>query len=90
MEEGRRKKEEGRGKKEEGWVAAQRGYRRLIAWQKSQALASSVYVALRQERLPHWLEDQVGLGLWFCDADVGEVLRVHADILAHFGCRLTL
>jgi len=72
MEEGRRKKEEGRGKKEEGWVAAQRGYRRLIAWQKSQALASSVYVALRQERLPHWLEDQVGRSAGSVHANIAE------------------
>ncbi len=64
--------EEGRGKKEEGLVAAQRGYRRLIAWQRSQDLASSLYKALRRERLPLWLEDQVARAAGSVHANIAE------------------
>ena len=53
-------------------MAAQRGYRKLIAWQKAQALASSVYAALRQKRLPHWLGDQVGRSAGSVHANIAE------------------
>lgn len=53
-------------------MATQRGYRRLIAWQKSQVLASSVYAALRRKRLPRWLEDQVGRSAGSVHANIAE------------------
>ena len=53
-------------------MAAQRGYRRLIAWQKSQLLASSVWAALRRKRLPNWLADQVGRSAGSVHANIAE------------------
>ena len=64
------KKEEGRGKKEEGLVRSARGYRKLIAWQKAQVLASRVFAATKRRRLPYWQLDQV----------MKSVTSVHANI----------
>ncbi len=50
-------KEAGGRKKEE--VPAGRGFRKLIAWQKAQALASAVYASTSSQQMPPWLVSQV-------------------------------
>lgn len=48
-------KEEGKRKKEEG-----RGFRKLVAWQKADRLASAVFQSMRgHDELPSWLASQI-------------------------------
>lgn len=64
--------EEGRRKREGGPAAGQRGYRRLIVWQKAQALASLVYGALQENHARPWLEDQAGRSAGSIHANIAE------------------
>jgi len=62
MEEGRRKKEEG----------DEARFRRLIAWQKADELASSIFQALQRRPTPAWLATQVTKAAVSVPANIAE------------------
>jgi len=53
---GRQQKEVGSGKWEVG--QAKRGFRKLVAWEKADELASAVFQALKERQAPPWLAAQ--------------------------------
>ncbi len=61
------KKEEGRRKGEEG-----RGFRKLVAWQKADVLASSVFQAIHRSQSPPWLVSQVTRAAVSVPANIAE------------------
>jgi four helix bundle protein len=64
-EEGRRKEEEGRGKGE-------RGFRKLVAWQKADELASAVFQDMCESQSPPWLQSQVTRAAVSVPANIAE------------------
>jgi four helix bundle protein len=60
-------KEEGSGKKEEP-----RGFRRLVAWQKADELASAVFRGLDDRRVPSWLVSQAARSAVSVPANIAE------------------
>jgi len=66
MEQGTRKKEQGAGDREQG-------FRRLVAWQKADDLASAVFSVMRLLPLQHrWLKDQIARAAVSVPANVAE------------------
>jgi len=66
MEQGTRKKEQGAGDREQG-------FRRLVAWQKADDLASAVFSVMRLLPLQHrWLKDQIARAAVSVPANVTE------------------
>jgi four helix bundle protein len=64
--------EGGSRKKEEAAPPAPRGFRKLVAWQKAQALASLVFTTVGSGRSPHWLSDQVMRAALSVPANIAE------------------
>ena len=69
VEGGRRKKEEATASPES---RESRGFRKLVAWQKAQELASLVFATVRSGQSPHWLGDQVMRAALSVPANIAE------------------
>ena len=67
---------EGRGKREEGSRPAERGFRKLVVWQKADELASAVFQVLQGLQAPPWLVSQVARAAVSVPANIAEGLKV--------------